>query len=673
MKVLFQLFFLIILLPLPSLAMRQVDVLGTIPVSVRNANYVSNEPPLAAQRLIKLPTGSIIPNGWIKTMLELQRSGLNGHLDEISRWIDSGHTVYANLDDNEGWEEFPYWLRGFSDLAFVLHDKQLLAKVQPYIEGILKSQRADGNFGPVILRNGVQDLWPNMLVLWIMQNYYEYSSDKRVIPFMEHYFHYELSVPDNQFLEDFWEKNRGGDNLWSVVWLYNRTKDSSLLKLADKIYRNTSDWAQTSNLPSWHNVNIAEGFRTPAVYSLFHDNAQLLHASYNDFSLVRNAFGQVPGGMFGGDENCRPGFFDPRQATETCAFAEQMASDEIMMLITADPMWADNCEDVSFNSFPAAFMPDMRALRYFTAPNMVVSDARDHFPGIANKGPFFVMNPFSHRCCQHNHGFAWPYYNDFLFFASPDNGLAAFLFNSCTVHAKVADGRMVSLTETTDYPFDSRISFTVHTRTSVSFPFYVRIPSWTTDASVSLNGEPIEVVLKPNHFLCLNRKWHNGDKLIINFPMNLNFRIWKANKNSVSVNYGPLTLSLKIDERYSQIDTRKTILPDSYFKSTADTAKWRSYEIFSQSPWNYALSFDSPIKLVKKISPRDSVNPFDEASVPLVFQAKGRRIPSWKVDGQGLCAPLPLPDAIKDLREETVELIPMGAARLRISAFPTYK
>lgn len=97
------------------------------------------------------------------------------------------------------------------------------------------------------------------------------------------------------------------------------------------------------------------------------------------------------------------GCIDPRQGTETCGFVEEMASDELMMRITGDPMWAEQCEDVAFNSYPAAVMPDFRALRYITSPNQVLSDAQNHNPGIDNGGPFLAMNPFSSRCCQHNH------------------------------------------------------------------------------------------------------------------------------------------------------------------------------------------------------------------------------------------------------------------------------
>lgn len=37
----------------------------------------------------------------------------------------------------------------------------------------------------------------------------------------------------------------------------------------------------------------------------------MLEASYNVQSLIRRAFGQVPGGMFGADENARIGFLIP--------------------------------------------------------------------------------------------------------------------------------------------------------------------------------------------------------------------------------------------------------------------------------------------------------------------------------------------------------------------------
>ncbi len=649
-----------------------VTVVDRIPTTSFNNYYESNYAPLQAQSLIKLPNGSIIPGGWLMRQLELQRDGLNGHLGEISAWLQKDDNAWLKSGGKWGWEEVPYWLRGYASLSYIMKDatgnEDMFKEAKYWIDAILDSQREDGNFGPAY--KGKQDFWPNMIALWILQDYYEYTGDSRVIPFMTKYAHYQLSVKDEDFLSSYWENSRGGDNLWSVVWLYNRTKDPELLKLGEKVHRNTANWTRATELPNWHNVNVAQCFREPATWYLFNGDEKMRRASYNVQSLVRRAYGQVPGGMFGSDENCRIGFFDPRQGTETCGFAEQMSSDEIMLQITGDPYWAENCEDVAFNSYPAAFMPDYKSLRYITCPNHVLSDSENHSPGIQNGGPFLAMNPFSSRCCQHNHGFAWPYYAEHLVYATPDNGLAAVLYSSSMTKARVGDGTQIILEQTTNYPFEESVEFSVRTLKSVDFPLYLRIPSWTKSAAVYVNGKRVKSKLDGKGYVCISRKWDNGDTVKLDLPMEITYRTWQVNKNSVSVNYGPLTLSLKIAERYEKKDSKETAISDSKWQPNADPSAWPSYEIYPDSDWNYALVTNSPIKVKKSDWPKDN-NPFTLATVPLTFTAKGRKVPSWTLDEYKLCGVLPYECDPRSEVVEDITLVPMGAARLRISAFPT--
>lgn len=637
------------------------------------SNYVANRAPLRQLNFVKLPVGSIKPEGWLRQYLEQQREGLTGHLGEISAWLEKNNNAWLVNGGDHGWEEVPYWLKGYGNLAYILGDEKMIAETKTWIEGAFASRQKDGYFGPMNEHNGRRELWAHMIMLWCLQSYYEYSNDQRVIELMTDYFHWQLTVPDDKFLEDYWENSRGGDNMVSVIWLYNRTGDKELLKLIEKTHRNTANWTNPAALPNWHNVNIAQCFREPATYYMLTGDSTQLQASYNVQELIRRTFGQVPGGMFGADENARIGYIDPRQGVETCGIVEQMASDEIMLCLTGDPMWADHCEDVAFNTFPAAVTPDFRALRYITSPNHVVSDSKNHHPGIDNSGPFLSMNPFSSRCCQHNHAQGWPYYAEHLVLATTDGGVATALYAACQATVKVGNGKEIRLHEQTNYPFEEAVSFTVESGEDVNFPFYLRIPAWADRATVKVNGKNVSVKAEAGKYVRLERIWKNGDKISLNFPMELSMRTWQANRNSVSVNYGPLTLSLKIKERYERKDSRATAIGDSKWQKGADASAWPTYEIYPDSPWNYALVLDkkNPLKDLKVVRKTISADkfPFTLENVPLEVKAVGRRIPSWKIDEYDLCGVLPPENAYKG-EEEEITLVPMGAARLRISAFP---
>ena len=643
-------------------------------VSAVNVSYAGNKAPLQPQNFMKLPVGQVQPTGWLKKYLLLQRDGLTGKLGEISAWLEKDNNAWLMSGGDHGWEEVPYWLKGYGDLAYILGDTAMISEAKVWIEGAIRSQQPNGYFGPVNEKDGKKELWANMIMLWCLQSYYEYSQDSRVIDLMTNYFKWQMTVPDEQFLKDYWENSRGGDNLLSVYWLYNKTGDKFLLDLAKKIHRNTADWTNDSSLPNWHNVNIAQCFREPATYYMLSGDSADLAATYNVHNLVRRIFGQVPGGMFGADENARMGYIDPRQGTETCGFVEQMASDELLLCMTGDPMWAEHCEEVAFNSYPAAVMPDFKALRYITCPNQVVSDSKDHKPGIDNGGPFLAMNPFSSRCCQHNHAQGWPYYIEHLVLATPDNGVATAIYGPCYATIKVGEkGVPVKITEETIYPFEETIRLKMEMPESVKFPLYLRIPSWCENAEVKVNGRNAGVEAKRGKYVRLSGKWNNGDEVTRPFPMKIETVSWPTNKESVSVNYGPLTFSLLIKEDYKKVKSNENAIWDSKWQKDADVDAWPTYEIYPGSPWNYALcaSSDDLRQMVveKREWPSDDF-PFSANSVPIIIKAKGCRVPSWKIDKYGLCGVLPDENCKQSDSIEDITLVPMGAARLRISAFP---
>jgi hypothetical protein len=169
-----------------------VDVVSLPPASGTNRFYIANRPPLAPSPFVKLPIGSIRPRGWLRHQLELERDGMTGRLAEISPWLNFEKSAWADKDGQGkyGWEEMPYWLKGFGDLGYVLGDEKIIAEAKKWIEAAMASQREDGWFGPRELLTGLKgkpDLWPHMVMLNVLQSYHEFTGDPRAIEVMTRY------------------------------------------------------------------------------------------------------------------------------------------------------------------------------------------------------------------------------------------------------------------------------------------------------------------------------------------------------------------------------------------------------------------------------------------------------------------------------------------------------
>ena len=212
---------------------------------------------------------------------------------------------------------------------------------------------------PSAVRKGKYDLWPNMIMLFCLQSYYDHTADTRVLE------------PDDQILpvgiaragRRFPATASGSSNArrtTSTASIGSTTERATrgCSISPTKIHRHTANW--TDDVANWHNVNMAQAFGGPTTYFMQSGDPRHLRASYRNYAKIRDLYGQVPGGMFAGDENCRAGFHDPHQAIETCGMVEMMLSHETLVGITGDLLWADRCEDVAFNSLPAALTADFR-------------------------------------------------------------------------------------------------------------------------------------------------------------------------------------------------------------------------------------------------------------------------------------------------------------------------
>jgi hypothetical protein len=219
----------------------------------------------------------------------------------------------------------------------------------------------------------------------------------------------------------------------------------------------------------------------------------------------------------------------------------------------------------------------------------------------------------------------------------------------------------VRIVEETDYPFGETVTFKVSAPGKIAFPLYLRVPRWSEKPELKLNGKTVRVNARPLSFIRIQREWRDGDTVTLRLPMRVSVRTWEKQKNAVSVDYGPLSFSLAIKERWEKYGDRDP--------------RWPEWEVFPDSPWNYGLVVDArhparSLRLERKPGPLPP-QPFTPQTAPVLIKAKARKIPGWRMDERNMVEPLPQSPVASVEPVEEVTLIPMGAARLRIACFPT--
>jgi hypothetical protein len=313
---------------------------------------------------------------------------------------------------------------------------------------------------------------------------------------MTRYFKYQSAALKNCPLGKWteWAQSRGADNVMMAQWLFNITKDQSLLELASQIESQSFQWSEwlgnrdwvmnaaaQQNSDKWmqrHAVNVGMALKSPAInYQRTKDTKYLknLKTGFND---LMNLHG-LPMGIFSGDEDLHGNA--PTQGVELCAIAEAMYSLEEIIAITGDVQYMDALERMTFNALPTQTTDDYNNKQYFQIANQVQ----------ISRGVFDFSLPFDremnnvlgmrsgYTCCLANMHQSWTKFASHLWYATADQGLAALEYSPNEIKIKLGKAATeVTINEVTGYPFEDQIRFEFSMAKAVSFPLHLRIPSW---------------------------------------------------------------------------------------------------------------------------------------------------------------------------------------------------
>lgn len=659
-------------------ALSMLSVLAQ-PVSSKKdyQQYFQSKQPLRPNSYKQLPLGAITPKGWLYEQLLKQKNGATGQLDKLYPLVMSNRNGWLGGDGDQ-WERGPYWIDGLLPLAYMLKDKELIAKAKPWVEWAINSQQPDGYFGPSndypnepgVQRDNARDWWPKMVMLKILQQYYTATGDKRVISLMTNYFKYQLKELPQKPLGHwtFWAEYRVADNMQVVYWLYHITGDAFLLELGELLHKQGFDFTNAflntnllSTPGSIHGVNLAQGIKEPIIYYQQHPEQQYLDAMTKGLADLRR-FNGMAHGLYGADESLHGN--NPIQGSELCSAVEMMYSLENMLEIAGNLSYADQLEKIAYNALPTQTNEDYTTRQYFQQANQVMLTCRTRNFDTNHSGTDLCYGLLSgYPCCTSNMHQGWPKFTQNLWYATPDKGLAALVYAPSKVDFMVADGVPVSILEETGYPFQETIRFTISTKTPVTFPFHLRVPQWCKQATVKKNGAQLQTAAAGTTVV-LKENWKNGDVIELVLPMSIEKEYWY--ENSVSVNRGPLTFALKIGDNTQLVNNDRD--PIEYGATY--------YETRPTTPWNYGLKqvpekqFAAQFTVIENKT--GATYPWTTSAAPITLKAKGYRIPSWQLyNEQAGQVPYSVGYGLEiEGGASDIELIPYGCTRLRISQFP---
>ncbi|OLE21318.1 MAG: hypothetical protein AUG49_22380, partial [Catenulispora sp. 13_1_20CM_3_70_7] len=102
--------------------------------------------------------------------------------------------------------------------------------------------------------------------------------------------------------------------------------------------------------------------------------------------------------------------------------------------------------------------------------------------------------------------------------------------------------RGITVTQATSYPVGDTTTLTVTGNVAGSWSMRIRIPAWTTGATVSVNGSAQNIATTPGAYATLTRSWTAGDTVSVTLPMRVAFPASNDNADIVAATYGPVVL-----------------------------------------------------------------------------------------------------------------------------------
>ena len=238
---------------------------------------------------------------------------------------------------------------------------------------------------------------------------------------------------------------------------------------------------------------------------------------------------------------------EERTCETQCTSYAVVNMDNRLLIVTGDGAYGNWTEEAFYNMTIASLeTKDGKAMYY-----------SKYSPLGGNK---YLRDDWPWACCAGTRPLVVMEYLKSIYFHDTKN-LYVNLYTNSSVNFTNANGNQITLSQSSSFPEEDTIMFTVDASASEDFSINFRKPDWIAgNVSMKVNGTAVSYTEKDG-WIVVNRTWTSGDKVALTLPMNLYYSKLEESPNDgvYAVKYGPVALACKGDA--TSISNLKTVLP----------------------------------------------------------------------------------------------------------------
>jgi uncharacterized protein len=328
-----------------------------------------------------------------------------------------------------------------------------------------------------------------------------------------------------------------GENAYRAYQLTGnpKFKDFADIWLYHDYWNKFADTAAPTNAHSVHAYSHVNSFSSAAMAYAVTGDTKYLSIIKNAYDFLKNTQWYATGGVGPVERIMPPGgmlgkaldYHQNSCETPCCSWASFKLA-RYLTEFTGEARYGDWVELLMYNGIGGILPITGHGKHFYYADYRVAGGVK-------------VYAREMYTCCSGTYCQATSDYPNQIYYKDPSS-LYVSLYLPSEVTWKRPDGE-VKLTQETRYPEAETSTFTLNPAKDTVFALKFRVPGWSNDMSVKVNGEAANVVCKPGTWAVIQRTWKPDDKVEVTIPLRFRYSaVDKEHPHRIAVVRGPMVM-----------------------------------------------------------------------------------------------------------------------------------